>query len=668
MDGKSLTPQEEKLQQLKEILPEAFAEGKVDWEKLKATLGEDINFANERYVLNWAGKSEAFKVLQAPTTKTLVPDKKESVNFDETENIFIEGENLEVLKVLQKSYFGKVKMIYIDPPYNTGNDSFIYPDKFSETKAEYEKRVGDKDEEGYLTKDGMFRKNSKENGQYHSNWLNMMYPRLFLAKNLLCQNGIILIHIDENEINNLELICSEIFGEENNMGTIIWDKGNPKGDSKSIASQHEYIVGFFKNKEAFFQSNTLEKPKKNAQKILNKASKLFPKLGKISVPDELLRGAKKYNLSKETLKPFEKDFTLRDINQDFYRWIQDQKSFSGGEKAYNKIDKKGDVYRTVSMAWPNKKKAPDEYFIPLVHPITKKECPVPSRGWRYPLDTMKELLKNNNIIFGEDENKQPERKYLLKENMMENIPSILFFGGSDDKLFSELSISFENPKPYSFVKELVTYFSSENDIILDFFAGSGTLAHAILDLNVNTDSPRKFICVQLDEKTNGEFESIAKLSRKRIELSYTRVLEKLEESKKEFFEETQGFKSFSLSPSNFKQWQPNIKTKEQLEKQMNIFKTSISTEINEENVILELLLKSGISLNEKISLHNNMWVSSPCNYLFITRKFEEEQIDIIKEIKPHKVLALDSSFENKDVLRTNLALSLKDINVPFKTF
>jgi adenine-specific DNA-methyltransferase len=203
MDGKSLTPQEIKLQQLKEILPEAFAEGKIDWEKLKATLGEDVNFANERYVLNWAGKSDAFKVLQTPTTKTLVPDKKESVNFDETEHIFIEGENLEALKVLQKSYFGKVKMIYIDPPYNTGNDSFIYPDKFSETKAEYEKRVGDKDEEGYLTKDGMFRKNSKENGQYHSNWLNMMYPRLFLAKNLLRQDGAIFMSIDNNEVDNL---------------------------------------------------------------------------------------------------------------------------------------------------------------------------------------------------------------------------------------------------------------------------------------------------------------------------------------------------------------------------------------------------------------------------------------------------------------------------------
>ncbi len=200
MEATSLTPQQEKLKALQELLPEAFAEGQLDWEKLKATLGEDINFSNERYVLNWAGKSDAFKVLQTPTTKTLVPAKDESINFDTTENIFIEGENLEVLKVLQKSYFGKVKMIYIDPPYNTGNDSFIYPDKFSETKAEYEKRVGDKDEEGYMTKSSLkfpslggvpqagWSKNSKENGQYHSNWLNMMMPFIDTGRCYFCFN------------------------------------------------------------------------------------------------------------------------------------------------------------------------------------------------------------------------------------------------------------------------------------------------------------------------------------------------------------------------------------------------------------------------------------------------------------------------------------------------
>lgn len=248
MNGLSLTPETEKIKALQEILPEVFTEGKIDWEKLKATLGENINFSNERYVLNWAGKSDAFKVLQTPSSKTLVPVKDESVNFDETENIFIEGENLEVLKVLQKSYFGKVKMIYIDPPYNTGNDSFIYPDKFSETKDEYQRRVGDKDEEGYMTKDGMFRKNSKENGQYHSNWLNMMMPRLYLAKNLLRQDGVIFISIDDNEVHNLRLLLNEIFGEENFIAQIIWKKKQGGGnDSSHFVLEHEYVLLFAKS-------------------------------------------------------------------------------------------------------------------------------------------------------------------------------------------------------------------------------------------------------------------------------------------------------------------------------------------------------------------------------------------------------------------------------------
>ena len=228
MDGKSLNITEEKLNKLKKILPEAFTENKVDWEKLKANLGEDIEFKNERYVLNWAGKSEAFRVLQTPTTATLTPDKDESVNFDTTDNIFIEGENLEVLKVLQKSYFGKIKMIYIDPPYNTGNDQFIYPDKFSESKADYLNRIGDKDEKGNTTREGLFRKNSKESGHYHSNWLSMMYPRLFLARNLLKEDGVIFVSIDDNEVHNLRMLMNEVFGEENFVECITWNKKSPQ--------------------------------------------------------------------------------------------------------------------------------------------------------------------------------------------------------------------------------------------------------------------------------------------------------------------------------------------------------------------------------------------------------------------------------------------------------
>lgn len=249
MDGKSLRIDEEKKAILQSALPEIFTEGKIDLEKLKLAVGEDLNIQNERYVLNWAGKGEAFQVLQTPTTATLVPDREQSINFDTTENIFIEGENLEVLKVLQKSYYGKIKMIYIDPPYNTGNDSFIYPDKFAESKEEYMKRIGEKDEDGFLLKEGLFRKNSKENGQYHSNWLNMMYSRLFIARNLLSEDGIIFLSIDDNEQHNLRLLLNEVFGEENFIAVIPWRKRTAKSDVPfGVSQDFEWVLCYTKGK------------------------------------------------------------------------------------------------------------------------------------------------------------------------------------------------------------------------------------------------------------------------------------------------------------------------------------------------------------------------------------------------------------------------------------
>ena len=250
MEGYSKSPHEERIEILKSLMPEVFDEGKIDFEKLKATLGEDVNFSNERYVLNWAGKNEAFHIMQRPSSATLIPSRAESVNFDTTQNIFIEGENMEVLKVLQKSYFGKVKMIYIDPPYNTGNDSFIYPDKFSETKEEYLKRVGDKNEEGYMTREGMFHKNSRENGQYHSNWLNMMMPRLYLAKSLLREDGVIFISIDDNEVHNLRLLMNEIFGEENFVAQFIWEKRVNRENRNEVSVRHDYVVCYSKYTES----------------------------------------------------------------------------------------------------------------------------------------------------------------------------------------------------------------------------------------------------------------------------------------------------------------------------------------------------------------------------------------------------------------------------------
>ncbi|WP_083663595.1 site-specific DNA-methyltransferase [Sphingobacterium sp. B29] len=271
MDGKSLNITEDLIGKLKEIIPAAFTEDKLNIDQLKQLLGEDITSNTEPYILNWAGKQEAYKVLQTPTFKTLKPDFENSVNWDSAENILIEGENLETLKVIQKSYYGKVKLILIDPPYNTGSDSFIYPDKFSETKEEYLKRLGEKDDEGYMIKEGFFRANKKENGQFHSNWLSMLLPRLFLARNLLKDDGAIVVHIDEHEQANLTLLLNEVFGENNLVGNIIWDKGNPKGDASGIAYQHESILVYAKNRELFLNKTQLVRKKRNAERILKKS-------------------------------------------------------------------------------------------------------------------------------------------------------------------------------------------------------------------------------------------------------------------------------------------------------------------------------------------------------------------------------------------------------------
>ncbi|MBU0727614.1 site-specific DNA-methyltransferase, partial [Patescibacteria group bacterium] len=245
MDGKSLNPQEELLALLKSKLPEIFAEGKIDCQRLKQSLGEEVNLDNERYGMTWAGKSNCFRVIQESTTATLKPVRDESVDFDETENLFIEGNNLGVLKILQKSYYGKIKMIYIDPPYNTGND-FIYNDDFKQNKAEYEQEVGIKDDNGNLRVDGLH-KNTKDRGHYHSDWMNMMYPRLFLARNLLSQDGVIFVSIDDNEIKNLRVILDEVFGEENFLAQITL-LCNPKGraQDKHFATNHEFVLVYSK--------------------------------------------------------------------------------------------------------------------------------------------------------------------------------------------------------------------------------------------------------------------------------------------------------------------------------------------------------------------------------------------------------------------------------------
>ncbi|MEN6432938.1 MAG: site-specific DNA-methyltransferase, partial [Smithella sp.] len=515
MDGKSLNVPEAKLKQLQEILPEAFTENKIDWEKLKAALGDNIEFKNERYVLNWAGKSDAFRALQAPSAATLAPCREESIHFDETENIFIEGENLEVLKVLQKSYFGKIKMIYIDPPYNTGNDHFIYPDKFSESRDEYLSRIGDKDETGLMTREGLFRKNSKDSGHYHSNWLSMMYPRLFLARNLLRDDGVIFVSIDDNEVHNLRLLMNEVFGEENFVSAIIWKKRSTPPNDQIIGAQHEYLIVYCKSLDLL---------------NLNLRLRTKDQLSRYKNPDDHPKGP----------------WTSGDL----------MANIKGGRYV-------------------------DSLYFSIVNPRTGQEhFPSSNGNWRFNSEKINELINNNEIYFGEDDQGRPKLKRFLcdvKEGitwttLWDFVP--LNTSGSQEmaSIFGNQA-TFENPKPTGLITEVIKVGLNSNDIILDFFAGSCTTAHAVLALNKKDSGNRKFICAQLPEKCDENteafkagYKTIAEIGKERIR----RVIKNIHEDQdgkldlEGVGDKDLGFKVFKLRESNFKIWRSNIETEEEL--------------------------------------------------------------------------------------------------------
>lgn len=405
----------------------------------------------------------------------------EAVSQNRLDNILIYGDNLLALKSLLPKFGGKIDCIYIDPPYNTGNEGWVYNDNVNDPRIL--KWLGE-----VVGKEG-------EDFSRHDKWLCMMYPRLRLLKQLLADDGILIVHIDENSSTLLHSLLIEIFGRNNDLGTIIWDKKNPKGDAKKISYQHESIMIF--SNSGFHEKHRLKRTKKNAPKMLKKAMTLFKKIGKQQYPEDLKKIIKKYNLPETHLKDHKFIADLQWINNEYQEWLKTQSSFSNGEKAYKFIDENGDVYRLVSMAWPNKETPPEEYFTPLIHPITQKACPVPERGWRYPLKSMQELLQHDLIIFGPDETTIPNRKYFLKENLTENIPSILGFGGSDDSLQKQIGINLENPKPFEFATELLDYFTDKNAIVLDSFIGSGTTAHAVLQLNKQDGGNRQFIGIEM---------------------------------------------------------------------------------------------------------------------------------------------------------------------------
>lgn len=503
-----------RLDVVRRLLPDLFdGEGKLDETALRSLLPDGGPDGAERFGLEWPGKQESKRRAFTPSRAALRPDHGRSVEAGTTGNLIIEGENLEVLKLLQASYSERIKLIYIDPPYNTGS-GFVYADDFSEGRSGNWRRLAPPPE---------------SDGHKHSAWLSMMQSRLLVARCLLRGDGAIVVHIDENEGPRLRLLMEDVFGPANTLGDIVWDKRNPKGDSGGVSCQHESILCFAKDANAFKAANPLRVPKRNAERMLAKAAMLFGQVGQRLVPEAVRAALRTLGIAEEQ-ESHARVYTLADANADFQRWLRQQGGLSRGEAMYKHIDAAGEVYRLVSMAWPNNKRAPDAYFIPLKHDVTGKDCPVPAKGWRNPPATMADLLARKLIVFGADETVQPQRKYRLRDTLQENLPSLLYYGGSDDALLSELGIPFENPKPVDVSRRIIQAFTGPGDTVLDVFAGSGTVGHAVLAQNAETGGSRRFILVQMAERTpdghparTAGFETISALCIERVRRAGTKL-------------------------------------------------------------------------------------------------------------------------------------------------
>jgi adenine-specific DNA-methyltransferase len=562
------------------LFPELVTEGpngvSIDIDVLKTLVGDrTAGDADEKYGFHWHGKRRARQAALTPSTGTLRPAPADSVAWDDTRHLVIEGDNLDVMKLLNRSYAGKVKLVYIDPPYNTGSD-FVYPDDFSDSIRHYLSLTGQAD-------GGVKRgTNTEASGRFHTDWLNMIYPRLKLAHALLTDDGVIAVHIDEHEVHALVLLLREIFGEENELGVAVWDKRNPKGDARGVAYQHESLVLFARDAETMYERAPLKRAKRNAQRMLDAAK------------DALRTSA-----------------TPGDAARAYRAWVKAQTGLSGGEAMYDRLSADGRVYRLVSMAWPNKKKAPDEYFIPLRHPVSGKPCPVPERGWRNPPATMRALLERGLIEFGADATTQPQRIYYLDENMFENVPSVLPFGGSDDALMKTLGVPFEQPKPVEFAQSVIGWCTSGDDLVLDCFAGSGSTGHAVMALNAADGGRRRYVLVQLPEpldkhdkaqRAAAEFcaklkkpATLAELTKERLRRAAQQIARDYPDSSGDL-----GFRAFKLDSTNVIEWDPR---RDDLDHALFASIEHIKADRSDDDLLYELMLKLGLDLCTPVARH-----------------------------------------------------------------
>lgn len=624
---------EEKLNQLKHMFPEVFTEGdQIDFDKLKTTLGNQVDENEERFGLQWPGKKDCFKIIQEPAKGTLQPAPEESEDWDNTENLFIEGDNLEVMKLLQKSYYGKVKMIYIDPPYNTGNE-FIYPDNYKENLNTYLAYTGQLDEEGYK-----FSTNTETEGRYHSNWLNMLYPRLFMARNLLKDDGVIFISIDDNEVADLKLMCNEIFGEENFLSQLIWlnKEGGGGSDSKYFRIKHEYILCYCKN----------------------------------------ISATKIYGVEISNYERYSKKDSHYNTRGPYYLQKLNQASIRYSESLNFPI-----ISPDGTEIWPTQE--------------NKKAC------WRWSEEKVNWGIENDFIEFRKDQNGNWQvfsKQYLNLDNQGNSIDRTNPPSGIIDQ-FSSTQASKHLEKilgpfiyPYSKPVNLIKYLTkitsnNSNDIVLDFFSGSSSTAEAITSLNSEDYIDRKYIMVQLPEKTSQDseaykigYKNIAQIGKERIRIVTKNIKANQKNNENDIFKSLEtksfeldlGFRVFKLDQSNFKEWEGRTEEKP-VEEQLKLNIDHIRANSSEEQLLYEILLKSGFPLTVKIDTielagKKVYSLADGAMLICLEDSLNEELILKIAEEKPSKVVVLDKGFNGQDELKTNAVQIMKSHGVDdFKT-
>jgi adenine-specific DNA-methyltransferase len=593
------------LEGLKQLIPEAISESKINWELLKEVLGEHLEEEGseiEHFGLNWAGKRQARRLASLPSKGTLVPVLGEGIDEENTGNIFIEGDNLEVLKLLQKSYANRVKLIYIDPPYNTGND-FIYKDDFREPLEDYLRKTNQKDEEGNL-----LTSNPKSGGRFHSNWLNEIYPRLRLARNLLQNDGVIFVSIDDHEVHHLKFILNEIFGEENFIASIIWKKrGGPPND-KIIGNVHEYILVYAKD---FLETDISLLPRTEES------------IARYKNPDNDPRGA----------------------------WVAgDISANAKGGRYVSSLDYE------------------------IVNPNTgEKHLPPEGACWRFNRQKMDKLIEDNRITFGLDGKGKPKYKRFLSEVRDGlTIPSIWDDLATNTNARSEIkqifgsNSVFETPKPIDLISQILKIALKPDELIVDFYSGSSSTAHAVLKLNQTDSGNRRFIMVQLPEPThNNEYSTIAEIGKERIR----RVIKKNQEERQNQLElngekeQDLGFKVYKLDKSNLKIWKNHQNDDIQaLQISLLNFENPLIDGWKEVDVVAEIQLIEGFPLDSKIEQDDvfteNRVLKVASEYighkLFICleEKLKSETIEQVKSLASEDIfICLDNALTDEAKLQ-----------------